>query len=753
MKSTATRMLRGLAGAALCLALAAVAQAQQPAPGPEKSADAQTRSSAPPQKTEDDSDYTVTSSVEVGLRGLSVDGDINKYQSDLNYKAGPRLFDSSLLVQAKDGAGGPFDTLLVTTTGWGSDPNGHFRVSVEKSKWYRFEGSYRRFKYFRFLNNFANPFYAPPSRPTDPAVGQHNYDNRQQVGDFDLTIRPKNKRLRFTVGYSPARFSGPLYTTFRGGGGDEFPIQSQSDWRSNDFRVGADWKLGPIDFSFQQGFRRFSDDSFVDNDYLNLGNNPTATNFTLTSIDRRHPIRGSVNYSRFSGHTLVAKKVDITARVIYSSATTNFTFTDTLTGTNFNSRFPGIPSTYNPTAANPTILTLGQWDYRGDTKRPNTLGDLGVTYLVTDRFRLSNTFRIETFQINGGALYNGRFEITRATNGQVLAPLVAAGYVHEVTKYRKVQNTLEGDYQFNARYSVRLGYRHGRRHIERFVSGHNLAAINAPAIAPEGHEEDNQTNTIMFGFKARPVKDWTLSLDVDHGTSDNVFTRTGNYDFTNVRARSRYAINRRLRLNLAFIARNNANPSQIDINGTSVSLADFGVDIKSRVFTSSVDWTVSDKLSFGAGYNYNWRESDAVIEYAFGPGVPNAGIRGRSLYFMRNHFFNFDVVAQPFRRVSLYAAYRVNKDNGQGNRQSQPGIGTGILISSYPMHYQSPEARVAIRVHRRVDWNLGYQYYNYNESKLATYNQGTFIVSPRPQNYHAHMPYTSLRFYFGGGER
>ena len=56
------------------------------------------------------------------------------------------------------------------------------------------------------------------------------------------------------------------------------------------------------------------------------------------------------------------------------------------------------------------------------------------------------------------------------------------------------------------------------------------------------------------------------------------------------------------------------------------------------------------------------------------------------------------------------------------------------------MHYQSPEARLSIRMSRRIDWNLGYQYYNYNESRLATYNQGTFIVSARPQNYHAHCP-------------
>jgi hypothetical protein len=69
------------------------------------------------------------------------------------------------------------------------------------------------------------------------------------------------------------------------------------------------------------------------------------------------------------------------------------------------------------------------------------------------------------------------------------------------------------------------------------------------------------------------------------------------------------------------------------------------------------------------------------------------------------------------------------------------------------MSYQSPEARVPVRLDRRHGWNLGYRYYNYNESRLATYNLGTFVVSPRPQNYHAHLPYTSLRVYFGGGGR
>src|SRR6185369_9649786 len=62
-------------------------------------------------------DYMVIGSLEFGYRGISVDGDHNKFQSDLNYKAGPRVFDSSLLLRSQDGAGGLFDTLLVTSTG------------------------------------------------------------------------------------------------------------------------------------------------------------------------------------------------------------------------------------------------------------------------------------------------------------------------------------------------------------------------------------------------------------------------------------------------------------------------------------------------------------------------------------------------------------------------------------------------------------------------------------------------------------
>src|SRR5688572_12523003 len=81
---------------------AVAAQQSTPSPSPSStSSPANTSDSrdTPVESGEDAGDYTVISSIEFGYRGLSVSGDHNKYQSDLNYRTGPRLFDSSFLLR------------------------------------------------------------------------------------------------------------------------------------------------------------------------------------------------------------------------------------------------------------------------------------------------------------------------------------------------------------------------------------------------------------------------------------------------------------------------------------------------------------------------------------------------------------------------------------------------------------------------------------------------------------------------------
>jgi hypothetical protein len=714
----------------LGVALGVAAQQPSPSPSPKKSDSAE----APTEAGEKAGDYTAIGSVEFGYRGLRVDGDLNKYQSDLNYKAGPRLFDSSFLLRSTEGKGSLFETFLVNSTGWGADPQGNLRVNVEQPEWYRFDATYRRFKYLRFVNNFANPnwVFSPAQFSVPPRLttGEHGFDTRVKLGDFDLTLLPKNQHIRFNVGYSPERYSGPAFTNYHAGG-NEFMLLSQLRSRANDFRVGADGRLGPLNFSFLQGFRRFRDDSSIDlgvTPGINL--NPAVA--SLTSFDRNEPARGSVNYTRFSLQTLIAKRLDVTGRIIYSKADQNYSFLESFTGRNWNPRITGFPPT--PPGATPNILNLGQYNLTGDTERPSWLGDLGLTWMATDKFRISNTFRVETFEITGSALFSDFFSLTRGTRTDTI------GFnnrdVLTNTEYRKVQNTIEGDYQFNPRYSIHLGYRYAQRRIEEAISGFNLGA-NLPApLVPDSFTEHNNTHAVLGGFKARPISEWTLYFDAEHGTADNVFSRIGNYNYTNIRAKSRYKPSSRVALNLAVITKDNSNPSEI----AGVSLEDFGVNIKSRIFTSSLDWTTTSRFSISAGYNYHWINSKAIVDYFFN------SVRhplGNSLYIVRNNYFFVESVAHIAPRATLFTAYRINRDNGQGNRVADPTGNPGTLIASYPMSYQSPEARLAIKLHDRLDWNVGYQYYNYNEST---------IVGPRPQNYHAHLPYTSLRFYFGRKE-
>ncbi len=115
MKRNVTSTLRVVSGLAIALVLAVgVANAQpaadpRPSPEPTKSPDTKKTAKKSAETTSEIvgdtlGDYTVTSSLEFGYRGQRVVGDDNKFRSDLNYKAGPRLFDSSFLMRSRSNA-------------------------------------------------------------------------------------------------------------------------------------------------------------------------------------------------------------------------------------------------------------------------------------------------------------------------------------------------------------------------------------------------------------------------------------------------------------------------------------------------------------------------------------------------------------------------------------------------------------------------------------------------------------------------
>jgi len=233
---------------------------------------------------------------------------------------------------------------------------------------------------------------------------------------------------------------------------------------------------------------------------------------------------------------------------------------------------------------------------------------------------------------------------------------------------------------------------------------------------------------------------------VERGESDNVFTRLANNDFLNFRIRSRASV-KQFTANVSFITKDNDGPGttlpvSTGSGSSTIVVPAFEATAfqRSRYFSASVDWTPRPEFSISGGYTYQHVNSNVDIIVPVGaPLFPSTRfLQGISQYFVRDSYFFFDVSARPIRRVSLYISYRISDDKGQGDRlATRPQD----IITSYPMRFQTPEVRVAVKLTKNIDWNVGYQYYDYKERPTFF----PFIA----QNYNAHLPYTSLRFYFG----
>ena len=237
-------------------------------------------------------------------------------------------------------------------------------------------------------------------------------------------------------------------------------------------------------------------------------------------------------------------------------------------------------------------------------------------------------------------------------------------------------------------------------------------------------------------------------------THHNVFTRIENYDYTNFRVRSKYSVGD-FSFNLDLITKNNTNATVDSSVAPSFGFAP-ETDIKSRFYNGSVSWDPDSRFSISGGYTYHLIDSFTPVIYPYQVCAQAACTSGTTVYnnaysqfYMRDHYGYVEVAATPVSRVSLFATYRMNKDKGQDGEVSPtipntyPPPGTGVpvyrnFIGSYPMTFTMPEFRVAFRITKNIDWNVGYQYYDYDDVNVPT------------QNYKAHLPFTSLRIYFGG---
>lgn len=675
----------------LGMVVGALAQSSTPQPTPEETYNG----------------YRVAATTEFGWRWRSLDGSLEKYKSDLNYKQGFRFFDSNIFMEKENGSW--FDSLLIMNSGWGADPNGYFRLNMEKVGFYKMNANTRRIKYYNNLSTHASPL----------GFSEHTQDWAQSISDMDVSLFPQSQKLRLNLGVSFSETTGPGFWTIRAYS-DEFMIAHNTKNSAADYRLGAEGKLWGWNWGLSQGFRTFRDKGNYQLGGPSAGNTTTNTS-ALTTYTRFWPVTGHGSFTQFNLNRTFADRLDFTGRVMYSSTTSRSSLNEKATGRDNSNAF----------------VDQDSFLINGDAKRPQTRVDFGLTLRATDKFRISDTITHDQFSVNGGENLNEYFLFRNATNTtSTVRTVTSSGY--RVNDYKRTANTIEADYQFSKAFSFHIGYRYTKREVD--VTGLDysltLSVVNpspsptpspTPRITVIDETESNATNTVFAGMKIKPVKNWVIFWDVEHGSADNVFSRLENYKFTNFRVRNKVNF-KNGSFNLGLISKDNENPSETN----DPIPVPFGTKIKSRNYTSDLDWGPNDRIRFAAGYTYrNMTAKTPVYIY-----IPTRTL-GSSEYYVKEHYGYAEVSAKLHKRLSVFATYRLNKDKGQGDIPT-PAITTANIVSSYPMSFSSPEIKAAIRLTRNVDWNVGYQYYNYDD------------VQTPAQNYKAHLPFTSLRIYFGG---
>lgn len=633
------RRKHGMSVALLVLAMPLLALAQEDAPPP------------PAGKVIDG--YVVQQSVEFGGRITSVDGNGQLYDTLVNLHSGPRLFGQELSMRPMTRGKGPFDTLYLSSFGFGGDPNDMARLRVEKGKWYNFVALYRRDQNFFDYNLFANPLnlnpgigaaLKVPANPSFPASSTlpwlfdprtmpwyvnspHMQDTTRNMGDFNLTLFPQSV-VRIRLGYARNVTDGTLDTTL------ESPIQTiiaeHDRWRSDRYQFGIDFRvLKRTTISFDQIYEHDKvDPNFVDNNLSftdsvtgtpidvgisfpargctpvagvnfpggNVYTPSAACNVGLFGFNRSGQVRTDIATEQLSVESNYFRNLDITASGTYSSGHSDF-------------------RNYQETAVALAGTTLTTGTSHADRVSGNA--DLGLTYHFTRGWSVSDKFRWLDWRDPG--VFNQT------------APTLTTDqtYIAE----RTYSNTLKLNWASRRLLSAYVGYHYGRRELTGDPSGESTIlnsyylVTNGIPDAPKNTTKINE-NTALGGIVVRPSDAWRINADLELLSADNAFTNIGPRHQQRFRINSVYKVNRWSSINGGVHFVETRNDFAENINGASTVLPPFS-PLTPNLFPPGVPAAYGHKdhwryYTFGGslnpnthfGLDFGWTYLDQLINSA-----------------------------------------------------------------------------------------------------------------------------------------
>jgi hypothetical protein len=431
----------------------------------------------------------------------------------------------------------------------------------------------------------------------------------------------------------------------------------------------------------------------------------------LEQFAKSAPVHGR-NPGWLGNLTANHKRWAMNARIAYSDGHNAFTLAETASGI---SRFG--------TAANRQIAVLG------DADRPFIAGDFSASVFPTSRLTIVNNTSVNNLRISGPSSY------TEIVNGSNSGETLFFRYLG----IRTVTNSTDANYRATNWIGFYAGYRYTDR-LVRTIEGFSLPAF-ANSATNDVFEVGNILRSGVIGLRLRPVKPLSINLESEIGRADHPLTPVSDRNYHTLGGRIDYRT-RKLQLSTQYRQIYNVN----------VPAPDSAFSSHSRNYTATASWNGRSWFSLDASYMKLHLDTISGIAFFAGGVRPTLQTGFNSLFISNVHAANFGARFAIGRRADLFAGYSITKDTGDGRSPVLLGVISptppdpaaqvaGLLASvqTFPVSYQTPMARLSLRISPKVRWNVGYQFYNYHER---------FQVFGYYQNFHANNGYTSVLWSF-----
>ena len=656
--------------------------------------------------------YNVTQSFEAGYRFAEVGGDVGMYRSIVNFGNGLRVLGTNLTVNSRDGHGQYFDEILLRTTGLGNDPYQSVMLRVQKNGLYRYDMSWRLDDYYNPALTVAGNFGlttagSGPGAPLIATGGLHARDTERRLQDHELTLFPQS-HYRFRFGYSRNVEDGPALSTaqeFSPPNGAGYPIFTDVRREWNEYRLGADLDLKGFRFTITRRWDFFKDDTPASS--AGVVGAGTATDQTvLTQFQRAEPIHGS--NPGWLGNLFTRRKLwGLNARITYTSGSRDFLLNESAFGI---SQFGGPGSRQ---------IVAG-----GNASRPDLAGDMALQFFPTESLTIVNNTSVLSNRIDGQSSYSD------VQNGLDTGQTIYFRYLG----IRMVTNSTDLNYRATKKVGFYGGYHYSDRLI-RTVEGSTVPAF-ANSTVSNAYEVSSLLHSGVAGIRLQPWKPFRITLDGELGRANNPLTPIAAKNYHAIKARAEYRT-RRLQLSANY-------RQEYNLHSTEFVFATF--DSYSRQYGANASWAPKDWFSLDASYVKLHLDTRAGIAFfAITATRPQLQSAFPSYYISNVHAANLGARFAIRRRADLYVGYSINKDTGDGRGTAVPvGVTNPVAslldsVQTFPLTYQSPLARLSIRITPKLRWNAGWQFYSYSEM---------FHIFGYDQDFHAHTGFTSVLWSF-----